>query len=109
MVLKVKSVLRIDAASWDQLVVSTYGRPYSFAKQNGGKNSGAESFKVPCAVNDIGYEEIEELPFSGMMEVTFKAWLARAPDQPLPRQNEYLKDWWEHNFYPDVQMIAKGL
>lgn len=48
------------------------------------------------------------------MGVSFKAWLARDPKQPLNSPDEWdrkngLSLWWQRNFYPDVQMVANDL
>lgn len=45
------------------------------------------------------------------MGVSFKAWLARDPKQPLPGHEDSfgLGLWWDRNFYPNIEMIANDL
>lgn len=101
----------IDVRDWDQLVMDTYGRHYSFQQQDGCKERQRVYIKVPCSEFDFDAEEIPEVVNHEEMGVSFKSWLARDPKQPLKNQKYdfELELWWRRNFYPDVQMIANDL
>lgn len=105
----IKNVKVIDTADWDQLVMDTYGRPYAFQQQDGCKERGTVTLRVPCAVAEHYPDEIPEVINGPVMGVSFAAWLARPANQPIASENEYLSMWWERNFYPDIQMIANDL
>ena len=117
----------IEESDWSNLVSQTYGRPYQYQQQDGGKQRGTERFTVP-------YPEMEEdfkndtVPEIVNCEeargVSFAAWLARDPSQLIP-DKEYafeittdelrriremsLSLWWDRNFYPDFQTVANDL
>lgn len=101
----------IEVSDWDKLVSETYQRPYSFQQQDDCKPRGTFEFSVPDQEYDFDNDTIPEIVNGSEMGVSFAAWLARDPKQPLSEQ-EYdweLGMWWERNFYPDVQMIANDL
>lgn len=102
----------IDLSDWDKLVEKTYGRVYSFQQQDGCKPRGSWRFTVPsketCDYENDTVPEIVHGPKDG---VSFAAWLARDPKQPIKDQ-EYdweLELWLQRNFYPDFQMVANDL
>jgi hypothetical protein len=111
MALKIKTVKMIDVQDWDDLVVKTYGRPYSFQQQDDCKDRGVVGLTVPEEANDYENDTVPEIVNHEEMGVSFAAWLARDPKQPLPgRSDEWAVSlWWDRNFYPDVQMIANDL
>jgi hypothetical protein len=111
MALKIKTVKMIDVQDWDDLVVKTYGRPYSFQQQDDCKERGVVGLTVPEEANDYENDTVPEVVNHEEMGVSFAAWLARDPKQPLPdRSDEWsVSLWWDRNFYPDVQMIANDL
>ena len=45
--------------------------------------------------------------------MSFKAWLARDPEQAIPIEgndiNDYTHMWWERNFYPSMDMVINDL
>lgn len=111
---RIRTELVIDVSDWDQLVMDTYGRPYSFQQQDGCKPRGRETLNVtlnPDYVDDFEEESVPEIVNGNEMGVSFKAWLARDPKQPLPdREDRFgLELFWERNFYPTAESIAHDL
>lgn len=103
----------ISVQDWDQLVINTYGRPYSFQQQDGCKDRGIHKITIPDGADDYENETIPEIVNGEEMGVTFEAWLARDPKQTLNGEDSQ-ETWsidllWTRNFYPDVQMIANDL
>jgi hypothetical protein len=106
----------IDVGDWDQLVIDSYGKPYSFQQQDGCKERQRVKIKIPDQAYDYENDTVPEIVNHEDMGVSFKAWLERDPKQLL---NELRPDWddgvnslnlwWERNFYPDTQMIANDL
>jgi len=108
--LNTRNVKLIDLSDWDNLVKSTYGRPYSFQQQDGCKSRGTEELEVPCTdwhdyENDTVPEEVNHED----QGVSFKAWLERDPDKAIGENTWETKMWWGRNFYPSVDMIANDL
>lgn len=101
----------IDVQDWDNLVIETYGRPYSFQQQDGCKDRDLVAITVPKECDDFENDTVPEIVNGDEMGVSFKAWLARDPKTPLRDRDDAfgLTLWWERNFYPDVQMIANDL
>lgn len=104
----------IDVGDWDNLVETTYGRPYSFQQQDGCKERQRVKITIPDEAYDYENDTVPEEVNHEDMGVSFKAWLERDPNQPLDSPDEWdrkngLSMWWERNFYPDVQMIANSL
>ena len=97
---------------WDNLVVETYGRPYSFQQQDGCKERGTFELTVPNdAVYDFENDSVPEVVNGNEMGVSFKAWLARDPKDASAFSDRESSNtlFWTRNFYPDVQMIANDL
>jgi hypothetical protein len=115
MKLKIQTIQSIDLQDWDNLVVETYGRPYSLQQQDGCKDRGLEYLIVPYPyVDDYEDETITEEVNGEEMGVSFAAWLARDPKQPSnapngPRDDYDLERFWERNFYPSLNMVADDL
>jgi hypothetical protein len=116
--LKIKSVNVITVQDWDDLVMKTYGRTYSFQQQDGCKDRGKEYFTVPCYPEDYENDTVPEEVNHEDRGVSFAAWLARNPGQELNAEEwkspSAIRLWWDRNFYPHVSMIindlhAKGL
>lgn len=104
----------IDVSDWDQLVIDTYGRPYSFQQQGGCKPRGRETLTATLDseyVYDFESETVPEIVNHDEMGVSFAAWLARDPKQGLPgREDRFgLELWWDRNFYPTAESIAHDL
>lgn len=104
----------IDVSDWDNLVETTYGRPYSFQQQDGCKERQRVKLTIPDEACDYKNDTVPEEVNHEDMGVSFKAWLERDPNQPLDSPDDWdrkngLSMWWERNFYPDVQMIANSL
>ena len=108
--LKVKNKQVIEVQDWDNLVEETYGRTYSFQQQDGCKDRGSESFTVPIE-NPYDYKNdtIPEVVNGREMGVSWKAWLARDPEQALSSGDTYLSLFWERNFYPSLEMVANDM
>jgi hypothetical protein len=107
----IRTINLIVLSDFDRLVSDTYGRPYSFQQQDGCKGRGIEQYSIPIE-NPWDYEnDIVSPDDEDNMGVSFEAWLARDPSEPLPNQRY---DWdldlfWERNFYPSVEMILADL
>ena len=103
----------ISLQDWDNLVESTYGRPYSFQQQDGCKERQRVHISIPDHPYDYENETVPEVVNGDEMGVSFAAWLARDPKQKLNADDwdspSAIIMWWERNFYPDVQMIANDL
>ena len=109
--MKIRDVKMIDVSEWDQLVIDTYGRPYSFQQQEDCKSRGTFEITVPAEAEDYERESVPEIVNHSEMGVSFFAWIARDPKAPLADgSTDYsLGLWWDRNFYPSVQMIANDL
>ena len=46
----------VNLQDWDDLVQKTYGRPYSFQQQDGGKSRGTYEFQVPSDDYESDFE-----------------------------------------------------
>lgn len=105
----------IDVGDWDNLVETTYGRPYSFQQQDGCKERQRVKITIPDEyADDYENDTVPEEVNHEEMGVSFKAWLERDPKQPLNSPDEWdrkngLSMWWSRNFYPTVEMIANDL
>lgn len=104
----------IDVGDWDQLVIDTYGKPYSFQQQDGCKERQRVKITIPDEAYDYENDTVPEIVNHEDMGVSFQAWLDRDPKQPLDSPDEWdrqngLSMWWERNFYPTVEMIANDL
>ena len=108
-----KQVTLIECSAWDDLVRTTYKRPYCFQQQDDCKDRGTHKLTVPAPADDYENDSVPETVNHPNMGVSFKAWLERDPKQKL-NADDYdcpsaITMWWERNFYPDVQMIANDL
>lgn len=111
--MKITTVQSITVQDWDDLVETTYGRPYSFQQQDGCKERGVEYFTVPCEYGPWDYENDSVNEADEEMGVRFAAWLARDPKQELSSDeasSHYPLDlYWRRHFYPSIEMIADDL
>lgn len=112
--MKIRTERVISVSDWDKLVEETYGRTYSFQQQDGCKGRGVFRIDVPSdCVEDYENDTIPEIVNGDDMGVSFAAWLARDPKQPMSDKDDkadYCRTlWWERNFYPNVQMVANDL
>ena len=110
MSIPIKQINTITVQDFDELVRSTYGRPYSFQQQDGCKYRGLVAISVPAYPEDYENDSVPEIVNHEDMGVSFSAWLARDPEQLLPGRNKISTElWWHRNFYPDVSMIINDL
>lgn len=109
--LKGSSAKLVSMGEWDDLVEQTYGRPYCFQQQGGCKDRGVERVTVPGRACDFANDTIPEQINGPKMGVSFKAWLARDPNEWNGKLSDlnYVYMFWQRNFYPDVQMVANDL
>ena len=108
----ITKVNMIDVGDWDELVESTYGRPYSFQQQDNCKERGTENLTVPCHAYDYDWDDDVVDKINGdEMGVSFAAWLARDPKEwnGDAKDKRFIRMFWERNFYPCVDMIANDL
>lgn len=101
----------IDVGGWDNLVETTYGRPYNFQQQDGCKERQRVKITIPDEAYDYENDTVPDVINGEEMGVSFKAWLARDPKEwnGDPEDKRFLDLFWGRNFYPDVQMIANSL
>lgn len=104
----------IDVQDWDDLVIRTYKRPYSFQQQDGCQERQQYHIRIPDEPEDYTNETVPEVVNHNEMGVSFAAWLARDPKQKLNTTDKWdrengLSMWWDRNFYPNVQMVANDL
>lgn len=115
--MKVEKKNFVSVQDWDNLVVNTYKRPYSFQQQDGCKERGVHLLSIPdkyeSGFDPFTNDTLPEESGTDEMGVSFKAWLKRDPEQILAKPGEenkiYLEDWWLRNFYPDIQVVADDL
>lgn len=112
--IKIQTKQVIGVQDWDDLVIKTYGKPYSFQQQNGCQDRGNFPLRIPEGAEDFENDTIPEEVNGEEMGVSFKAWLARDPEQKLDTEDEWERDhgidlFWRRNFYPDIQMVANDL
>jgi len=104
----------IDDGDWDELVQSTYNRPYCFQQQGGCQERRNHHITIS---NSDDYEDemlpesIPEVINGEEMGVRFSSWLARDPKEWNGKEEDrlYLDLFWERNFYPDIDMVANDL
>lgn len=102
----------VDVQDFDNLVVETYGKPYSFQQQDGCKSRGVEYFTVPLVQPyDFENDTIPEVINGNEYGVSFKAWLARGPKEwnGDPKDERSLHLFWNRNFYPSIEVLANDL
>ena len=113
--MKIKTIQSISVQDWDDFVEKTYGRIYSLQQQDGCKERGVEYITVPCdGAYDYENDSIPEEVNGDEMGVSFAAWLARDPKQPLDSNDEWDRNrgidlFWCRNFYPSIDMLANDL
>lgn len=104
----------------DAIVEETYGRPFCYQQQDGCRERRREYVTVPVShPYDYPRNTIEEKVNGDEMGVSFEAWLARDPKQPLNTTDRWDREhglplFWQRNFYPSIDMVlndlhAKGL
>lgn len=103
----------IELQDWDNLVIETYNKPYSFQQQDGCKSRGTYDFELPNKWGIVDYENntVPEVINGNDMGVSFKAWLERDPEEWNGKEDDkrFLDLFWDRNFYPDVSMIINDL
>lgn len=110
--IKTSNIKMIEVSDWDQLVIDTYGRTYSFQKQSGCKDRGVFKFTVPTDGYDYENDTIPEEINGEEMGVSFKAWLTRDPKIWYGKTSDpdyYVDMFWERNFYPSIEILANDL
>lgn len=109
--IKTQKAQLIKLQDFDDLVIKTYGKPYSFQQQNGCQERGTFHFTVPDNADDFEAEEIAEEINGSEMGVSFAAWLARDPKAWSGKKQDevYIDMFWNRNFYPDIQTVANDL
>lgn len=112
--IKSRNVNIIDRYDWDKLVTDTYGKPYSIQQQDGCMDRQMIGLTIPDEADDYENDTLPEEVNHPKMGVSFAAWLARDPNQPLNTTDVLRSDfgltlWWNRNFYPDLQTLANDL
>jgi hypothetical protein len=106
----IKEIKQITVQDWDDLVKKTYGKIYSFQQQDGCKDRGIEVINT----HDEYAEDFEATEINDEeMGVSFQTWLNTSPEDTAKHFSpQYSWDnelFWERNFYPEANMIAKDL
>lgn len=100
-----RNVIMYNIIEWDDLVTSTYNKPYSFLRQEGYRDRGIYPFCVPIEYiedyEDHEYDGIED----DLMGVSFKSWL----NADLSNLSFQEKRFCETKFFPNVSMIIEDL
>ena len=101
----------VDVQEWDNLVIETYGKRYSFQQQDGCQARGIVSITVPNDTYDFENDTVPEVINGADMGVSFPAWLARDPEEwnGNSEDQRFLNFFWGRNFYPSLQMVANDL
>lgn len=102
----------IDVGDWDQLVIDTYGKIYSFQQQDGCKSRGKERVDFGLEEpDDYENDTVPEEINGDEMGVSFAAWLARDPEEWNGKEEDrsFLRLFWNRNFYPTVESIGYDL
>lgn len=110
--IKTSNIKMIEVSDWDQLVIDTYGRTYSFQQQSGCKDRGVFKFTVPTDGYDYENDTIPEEINGEEMGVSFKAWLTRDPKIWYGKTSDpdyYVDMFWERNFYPSIEILTNDL
>jgi hypothetical protein len=112
--IRVETIQTISLQDFDELVSDTYGRPYSFQQQDGCKERQHVDISVPTPYSeDYDNDTIFEETNAHVTGVSFKAWLARDPEQRLGCDNGdagwMIELWWNRSFYPCVDMVINDL
>ena len=109
--LKITNVQMISLEDWDNLVVETYGKVYSFQQQDNCQSRGTHQIIIPDHPEDYENDTVPEEIRGDEMGVSFAAWLARDPKEwnGNPSDKPHLDMFWERNFYPNIQMVANDL
>lgn len=121
MTLKFNRTKTIDVSDWDRFVCEHYGKDhYSFQQQNDCIDRGNYSVTVSSTTKDP-YENktIDDMVIKcnhENMGVSFVVWRDTPKDYFTKNNLTIDKDgynfdglWWDRNFYPDVEMIARDL
>lgn len=95
----------------DKLVQDTYHRPYSYQQQDGCRDRGTVAFSVPADPWDYENDTVPEELNGSKMGVSFSAWLARDPHQPVGERSQSweIQMYWERNFYPTLHAVLNDL
>lgn len=111
--LKYKNKRIVELSDWDELVKTTYNKPYNFQQQNGCQERGSYRIMIPSEYTEDEHmnDSIPEKINGEKMGVKFAIWLERDPKQPV---GDIIDDWrielfWERNFYPDIHTVANDL
>lgn len=111
--IKVNKRNQIELKDWDDLVKSTYGKPYSLQQQTGCQARGIFTIEVPSDSEDEEYNDSISEKINGKeMGVKFNVWLNTNPKEHQERNNwlDYeLELFWKRNFYPDIYTLANDL
>ncbi len=101
----------IALKEWDELVIDTYGKPYSFQQQDGCKPKGIFWLSIPKLASNYEHTSLPEEINGYRKGVSFATWLDRHPKAWNGKAADelYLDLFWNRNFYPNVQMIANDL
>jgi hypothetical protein len=112
--LKYETKKIINVGDLDNLVVETYGKPYSFQQQDGCRDRETECITIPVKhPYDFENNSLEYEINGDEMGVSFSSWLNTTVEEinnQYPEDYEGQNDlWWERNFYPNLDMIVNDL
>ena len=110
--MEMRTVKMVSDTEWDKLVMETYGKRYCFQQQDGCKDRQVVKCQVPSHEYDYKNDSMVEEANGPEEGVSFKAWLARDPKEPMKDEEDgtrWLEMFWDRNFYPEVSMIINDL
>ncbi len=113
--LKIRNVKMISVQDWDDLVSSTYDRPYCYQQQEGCQSRGVFDLQIPSDWAEEQEEEmhdnIPEVINGEVMGVKFQKWLDRDPKEWNGKKEDkrFIDLWWDRNFYPSIHTVANDL
>lgn len=101
----------VDYQDWNELVSTTYGKPYNLQQQNGCMSPCNIRITVPDVEFDFDRTEIPDIINGTAMGVSFKSWSSRDLNEWYgdPDDKRFIELFWERNFYPDICMLANDL
>ena len=113
--IKYETVRKISLTDWDNLVIETYKKPYSFQQQDGCRYRGIYEFNVPSDYDGDNEEKNDSIPFDingELMCVKFDVWL-NTPIESINKNFDESENrgnlFWYRNFYPPIEMISNDL
>ena len=109
--IKFETLNIISCQDFDDLVITTFGKPYCLQQQNGCMSRQLIKINVPDIADDYQNISVPEEINGDEMGVSFKAWLSRDSQEwnGNPNDAQFISMFWERNFYPHIDVIINDL